>query len=321
MSRFRSNYQVGQLPVDCSKNLDKINTDVNPMDDTDDTVMYGSCYALVSVLLIFLDYTGVPTESDFDVVAYWCVSLVLATSCLVLLGYTLDPLGKALLPDGHEAGIYRTYIGAIFGMHIAIIYAAVSHRIDDKNILYQVFWMQVLALPGAYIAAKYLGDLIDGRKEWLWKIGAYRLVNLMLWLDMQNIPIAEEGEPPEKNQCLVMAWALGLFVLVLLDVFFLIESIVQDFAIRSARNPKAQVLLTIGIVTGVGIVLTIMIPLELKFHLSEDRPWVYFILVAKLGALPGAHLIGNSAWLAKIYAGRQPTLPGYSKISEEEGRV
>lgn len=290
------------------------------MDDTDDTLMYGSCYTLGAALLIFLDYTGVPTESDFDMVAYWFVSLVLATSCLYLLGATLNALGRALLPDDREKGEYRTWIGAILGMHIAIIYAALSHRIDDKNILYQVFYMQVLALPGACIAAKYLGYLIDSRKEWLWKIGAYRLVNLMLWLDMQNIPIAVEEEPL-KTQCLVVGWALGLFALVFLDVFFLIESIVQDFAIRSATNPKAQVLLIIGTVTGVGIVLAITIPLELKFHLLEGRPWVYYILIAELGALPGAHLIGNSAWLAKIYAGRQPTLPGYSKISEEEGQI
>lgn len=290
------------------------------MGATDDAIMYGSCYALATALLIFLDYTGAPT-SDFDMAFYYIGSLALTISCLILLPLILDALGKALLPDDHEKGVYRTYIGAILGMHIAIIYAAVSHRLDDKNILYQVFWMQVLALPSAYITARFMGNLLDCREESVWNIGAYRLVNLMLWLDIQNIPIAEDDEPPEKTQCLVMGWALGLFVLVLLDIIFLMQSIVQDFTIRSARNRKTQVLLTIGTVTGVSIVLAIMIPLELKFHFLEGRPWVYFILIAELGALPGAFLIGHSAWLAKIYAGRPPSLPGYSKIIEEEGQA
>jgi len=289
------------------------------MDDTDDTIMYGSCYALVTILLIWLDFLGVPTESDFDMVAHWISSLVLSTSCLVLLCHLLTALNKALLlPDDHEYRTYRTWIGALLGMHVAVIYAALSHKIDEKMFFYQVFWVQVLALPGAYITAKFLGNLINGREEWFWKVSAYRLVNLMLWLDVQNMPIAEEGDPPDKTQCLVMGWAMVLLTLVLLDVFFLIESIVHDFAIRSRENRIARVLIVIGTVTGVGIVLGIMIPIELRFHLLEGRPWFYFILITELGALPGARLIGYSAWLANLYAGRQPALPGYSKISDEE---
>jgi len=279
------------------------------MDDTDGAIMYGSCYALVTILLICLDFLGVPTKSDFDMVAHWISSLVLSTSCLILLCHLLTPLGKTLLlPDDHENGTYRTWIGALLGMHAGVIYAALSHKIDEKIFFYQVFWVQFLALPGAYITANFLGNWINGREEWFWKVGAYRLVNLMLWLDVQNMPIAEEGDPYEKTQCLVMGWAMGLLILVLLDAFCLIETIVHDFAIRSRENRKARVLIVIGTVTGVGIVLGVMIPLELRFHFLDGRPWVYFILIAELGALPGARLIGYSAWLANVYASRQPAL-------------
>ena len=301
--------------------INNTNTKMPSMDDTDDSIMYASSYALVTILLMFLDYIGVPT-SDFDMVFHWISSLVLTIACLILLKLTLNSLGKALLPDDHETGRYLTWFGAVLGMHISIIYATLSHKLDDKMFFYQLFWVQILALPGAYVTARFLGNLLDCREESLWKIGAYRLVNLMLWLDLQNSPIPE-GETPfmQENRFPFGGWVLSLLTLVLLDVFFLIESIVQDFNIRSARNPKAKVLLTIGTITGVVIMLGIMVPLELKFHFLKDKPWVYFILIAELGALPGAHLIGNSAWLAKIYAGRQPTLPGYSKISEEEEQV
>lgn len=291
------------------------------MDDTDDTIMYGLCYTLVTILLIWLDYTGLPT-ADIDMVAYWVSSLILSTSCLVLLCLTLNTLGQAMVPDDHEKGKYLTWIGAVVGMHIAIIYAAVSHKLDEKMFFYQVFWMQVLAVPAAYITVRYLEDLLDCREEGLWKIGAYRLANLMLWFDLQNTPIPKgESIFSQENPFPFMGWIASLLTLILLDVFFLVESIVLDFTIRSARKPKTQVLLTIGTITGVGIVLGITIPLELKFHFLEGRPWIYFILIAELGALPGAHFIGHSALLAKIYAGRQPVLPGYSKISDEEEQI
>jgi hypothetical protein len=107
-----------------------------------------------------------------------------------------------------------------------------------------------------------------------------------------------------------------------MDVFYLIESIVHDFKSHSEASPKARVLITIGAITGVGIVLCVMIPLELQFHFLRSKYWVYQILIAELGVLPGARLIGNSAWLARMYAGREPDpSTGYSKLDTEEAQV
>lgn len=107
-----------------------------------------------------------------------------------------------------------------------------------------------------------------------------------------------------------------------MDVFYLIESIVHDFKPRSEENPKARALITIGAIAGVGIVLCVMVPLELRFHFLRGRYWVYQILIAELGVLPGARFIGNSAWLARVYTGQQSTpLTGYLKIDTEEAQV
>lgn len=98
--------------------INNINTKMPSMDDTDDSIMYASSYALVTILLIFLDYIGVPT-SDFDMIFHWISSLVLTIACLILLELTLNSLGKALLPDDHETGRYLTWFGAVLGMHIS----------------------------------------------------------------------------------------------------------------------------------------------------------------------------------------------------------
>lgn len=112
-----------------------------------------------------------------------------------MLGKCLNALGKTLLTDDHTKGEYRTWIGALIGTCVAVIIAAFSHWLDEKIFFYQLFWVQVLALPGAYITAKFWGKTMNDKEEWLWKVGAYRLVNLMLWLDLQNTPTVREENP------------------------------------------------------------------------------------------------------------------------------
>jgi hypothetical protein len=98
---------------------------------------------------------------------------------------SLDALGQTMLPDNYYKGTNRTYIGAVMSMHVIIIIIAVfTHWIDNKTLPFQVFWIQTLALPGAYIMPKFF---INGKEQWLWRMGLYRLVNLMLWLDLQNM--------------------------------------------------------------------------------------------------------------------------------------
>jgi hypothetical protein len=284
----------------------------------DDLITYGSAYALVTVLLIWLDIGGIP-DNYFDMTAHWISSLSLLIACYILLRISLDALGKTLLPDDHIKGDYRTCIGALMGILVVVIVAALTHWIDEKMFFYQLFWVQVLALPGACITARFLDNAMNDKEEWLWKFGAYRLINLMLWLDLQNAP---PDSLWELNPFTFVGWWLSLIVLLFMDVFYLIESIVHDFEPRSKENPKAGVLITVGAITGVGIVLCVMVPLELWFHFLRGKYWVYQILIAELGILPGARLIGYSAWLARLYAGRQSTpLTGYSKIDTEEAQV
>jgi hypothetical protein len=173
------------------------------MNAKDDLITYGSAYALVTVLLIWLDIGGIP-DNYFDMTGHWISSLSLLIACFVLLRISLNALGKTLLPDDRIKGDYRTCIGALLGMLVAVIIAAFSHWVDEKMFFYQIFWVQVLALPGAYIAAKFLGKTMNNKEEWLWKLGAYRLVNLMFWLDLQNTPTVWE-----ENPFLFAGWCLS----------------------------------------------------------------------------------------------------------------
>lgn len=68
------------------------------------------------------------------------------------------------------------------------------------------------------------------------------------------------------------------------------------------------------------MILGVMAPFELVFHVLVGKHWMCQILLAEQGALPGAYLIGGSAWLAKTYASQQSILPGYSTIDTEEGQ-
>jgi hypothetical protein len=67
---------------------------------------------------------------------------------------------------------------------------------------------------------------------------------------------------------------------------------------------------------GVGImVLGVMAPFEMLFHVLEGKHWMYQILWAESGALPGAYLIGGSAWFANMYGCQQSILPQYSTVN------
>jgi hypothetical protein len=220
-----------------------------------------------------------------------------------------------MLPDDNRMFTYQTFIGAMLSMHITIIVAFFTHWLDGKSLTCQIFWIQILAVPGAYITAKFFGKMISGKEEWIWRFGMYRLVNLMLWLSLQVIPLDEKFPFP------LMGWILSVFILIALDTFFLIDSIVLNFEIREAENRKAATLVTLGALIGVLLVIGVMVPLELKFHVSKDKYWAYQILAAELGALPGARLIGYSKWFARIYEYGQPGLPGYAKLNEEEPQV
>ena len=115
----------------------------------DNSVMYGAGYALVTVLLVWLDLSGLPTDNSFDVVTRWIASLFLLIACFTLLDYILEALGEATMPDDEDKGKARTSIGAIVSLYMAIILAILSHCLDNKIFIYKLFWIQVPA-PVSY---------------------------------------------------------------------------------------------------------------------------------------------------------------------------
>jgi hypothetical protein len=181
----------------------------------DNTMTYGAGYALVTVLLIWLGFNDLPLNASFDIIAQGVCSFVLLVACLILVVLSLDALGQTMLPDNHDKGTDRTCISAVMSMYVTIIIAVSTHWIDDKTLPFQTFWIQTLAFPGAYFTTKLFGKMINGKEQWLWKMGMYRLVNLMLWLNLQNIPNLEE-EIPELgyNPFPLMVWMFSLGLLI-----------------------------------------------------------------------------------------------------------
>ncbi|KAH0367406.1 hypothetical protein KCU65_g4746, partial [Aureobasidium melanogenum] len=290
----------------------------------DNSVMYGAGYALVTVLLLWIDWSGVPTDTAFDITTHWIGSLCLLSACFTLLDYILEALGEATLPDDQDKGKARTSIGAIVSMYMAIILAILSHCLDDKIFIYKLFWIQVPALPGAYLATTRLGNTLDGKEQGLKKICKYGLVDLLLWIHLSNMPVLKEGATREEDDEYALAFIrflLGLLILVVINIVYLIDNLDHAVKICVAENSKGRVLVTLGALMGTGImILGVMVPLELVFHILDGKHWMYQILLAEQGALPGAYLIGGSAWLAKTYTGQEPILPEYSPIGTEEGR-
>ncbi|KAH0267450.1 hypothetical protein KCU91_g10091, partial [Aureobasidium melanogenum] len=290
----------------------------------DNSVMYGAGYALVTVLLIWLDWSGVPTDTAFDITTHWISSLCLLIACFTLLGHVLEALGEAALPDDQEKGKARACIGAILSMYMAILLAILSHCLDNKIFIYKLFWIQVPTLPGAYLATTRLGNTIDGKEQGLKKTCKYGLVDLLLWIHLQNMPVLKDGATRKEDDEYALAFIgflLGLFILVSTNIVYLIDSLNHAVKTRVAENSKGRVLVTLGASMGIGIMMIgAMVPLELIFHILDGKHWMYQILLAEQGALPGAYLIGGSAWLARTYMGQQSTLPGYSTIDTEEGQ-
>lgn len=290
----------------------------------DNTVMYGAGYALVTVLLIWLDWSGLPTDTSSDSVTRWIGSFGLLIACLTLLWYILEALGKATLPDDHSKGTTRIYIGALMSILLAIGFASFSHCLDDKIIIYKIFWIQLPALPGAYVAVTSLGAMMDGRGE-LKILFAYGLVDILLWYHMHNFPVFENGRtaPTTDNDLWAfLGFLLGLFVLLIANLILLILTLENVVMARVQEIPNGRVLITLGAFMGIGImILGVMLPLELVFHVLDGKHWMYQILLAEQGALPGAHFIGGSAWLAKIYAGQESVLPQYSAVNTEEAQT
>jgi hypothetical protein len=145
--------------------------------DKDNTMTYGASYALVTILLIWLDFHDLPLNTLFDTAAQGVCSMILLSACLTLLLLSLDALGKTMLPRDHDKGTDWTCIGAMLSMHVCIIIAIFSHWLDKKTLAFQIFWIQILALPGAYFTTNFLGEMINGKEQWLWIFGMYRLVN------------------------------------------------------------------------------------------------------------------------------------------------
>ncbi|KAH0354953.1 hypothetical protein KCU83_g2361, partial [Aureobasidium melanogenum] len=290
----------------------------------DNSVVYGAGYALVTVLLIWLDLSGLPTDTTFDIVTHWIVSLCLLITCFILLSSILEALGEATLPDDHDKGRSRASIGAIVSMYMAIILAILSHCLNNKIFIYKLFWIQVPALPGAYIATTRLGNTMDGKEKGLNKLRTYGLADLLLWIHLQNFPVLENGATHQESDEYALAFIgflLGFFVLFIANIAFLIDNLDHVVSTRVAEDPKGRVFVTLGAFVGIGImILGVMAPLELVFHILNGKHWMYRILLAEQGALPGAYLIGGSAWLAKTYAGQQSILPGYSTIDTGEGQ-
>ncbi|KAG9946676.1 hypothetical protein KCU85_g6391, partial [Aureobasidium melanogenum] len=290
----------------------------------DNSVMYGAGYALVTVLLVWLDLSGLPTDNSFDVVTRWIASLFLLIACFTLLDYILEALGEATMPDDEDKGKARTSIGAIVSLYMAIILAILSHCLDNKIFIYKLFWIQVPALPGAYLATTRLGNTIDGKEQELKKICKYGLVDMLLWIHLQNMPVLKDGATRKEDDDHALAFIgflLGLFILVVTNIVYLIDNLDHAVKTRVAENSKGRVLVTLGASMGIGImILGVVVPLELIFHILDGKHWMYQILLAEQGALPGAYLIGGSAWLARTYTGQQSILPGYSTIGTEEGQ-
>ncbi|CAD0106268.1 unnamed protein product [Aureobasidium uvarum] len=249
--------------------------------DKDDIAMYVAGYALVTTLLIWLDLSGLSMGSTFEFAARWIGSFGLLIACLTLLSNSLDALGKAMVPDDHVKGASRAFIGALKGVFVAVIIAVSTHWLDEKLFLYQVFWVQVLALPAGFIVAKYLGERMDGHEDWLASLGAYGLVNIFLWLDLLNIPgpKAEETRPATDWENVgMMAWTIGYFVLLVANFILLIGTIDYIIKFRDAKDPDGdgKVLTTLGAFIGVGVMtIGVMLPLELVFHVLEGRYWIY----------------------------------------------
>jgi hypothetical protein len=144
----------------------------------------------------------------------------------------------------------------------------------------------------------------------------YRLVNLMLWLNLQNIPDAEE-EIPELgyNPFPLMVWIFSLGLLVLLDAFYLIESIVHNFEFREAENRKA----------GWNLGRSRNLYGRPSGDRCDDTPGaeVPRLQGQILGVSDPCRRTWSSSWRTscRVYGYGQPSLSGYSKINEGESQV
>lgn len=231
----------------------------------------------------------------------------------MLVNFLLS-LGKAMLPDDPGKGGLRAFIGASAGVYVAVVLAVVSHWLDEKMFFYQLFWIQSLALPAACITVRCLGERLNDKEGWTMWISSYGLVNLFLWLDLQNMPVMKD---PGQQSFFEGLWVIGYLTLVVLGAAILVMIIDRIVDLRIARDSSGhgKVLTILGTFIGVGImVLGVMLPLELVFHILDGQHWMYQILLAEMGALPGAYLIGGSAWLAKTNTGQQSILPQYSTV-------
>ncbi|KAG9568758.1 hypothetical protein KCU97_g16258, partial [Aureobasidium melanogenum] len=183
--------------------------------------------------------------------------------------------------------------------------ASIGAIVNNKIFIYKLFWIQVPALPGAYIATTCLGNTMNGKEKALNKICTYGLVDLLLWIHLHNFPVLEDGVTSQESDEYALAFIgflLGLFVLFIANIVFLIDNLDHVVSTRVAEDPKGRVFVTLGAFMGIGImILGVMAPLELVFHILNGKHWMYQILLAEQGALPGEYLIGGSVWLAKTY--------------------
>ncbi|THY20649.1 hypothetical protein D6D01_06672 [Aureobasidium pullulans] len=206
-------------------------------------------------------YSISPKDQSILYVAGACGFLLLFA--YVVLSFVIAGItGISEGPDNHPFRKARAGIGAMIGVTVAILIAVLSHALEDKSWIYQIFWIRLLAIPSAYLAghSSSLGHMVGDEHGLIIQIASHVMANL-------------------------------LFV----TLVCVIAGRIIDFHLSD--SPRAIFLVIIGSLSGMFVMWLIIEFSDFLLHPTI----MHKLLLTCFGVLPGTYLVGTSPLLSKAF--------------------
>lgn len=271
-------------------------------EDRESSIQGGAIYALINLLMMWLYFGSSPNASGSDMAIRLLSNFILLVFCCSLLFFNLSNIGR-LLPDNTTSGYHRASVGGVLGVFSAILLAALTHALDNESWIFKVFWVQLMALPGAYYigSSPFLTEKMGGKEELFSGLAFQALITSALWLGLDNWPPSPNDDATVEEKDNTAFCQIGL-AMVLLVLFFLLAANLHDSIECIGRShithtPSGKTRAIVGSVAGV-VAMAFAVIIS---HALDSKGWLYQLLWSQLGALAGAYFVGNLSYVARLY--------------------
>ncbi|THW60855.1 hypothetical protein D6C89_02189 [Aureobasidium pullulans] len=293
---------------------------VNPytISSKDMSIIYVAGQILSCLGLVYLDLFCPDTSSILAYLSEGACGFLHLVAYVIFAVINASTFGKynTPRPPGDSASEeIRAGIGAMLGIAIAVLLAALTHALDEKGWIYQIFWLQLLAAPCTCLArsSSCFENMTEDKQTVAIQVAGHIMANLLLWFHLENKPVALENDLYPLIEPKWFGWGVAICCLlgVSIGLFFVVSGCIIEK--HMSDNQRALFLIAFGSLGG----MSVMWLMAKLFDYFVHTTILHKLPLIENGALPGAYFIGTSGWLLKALK----TSPEYSAVNPAEPSV